>query len=253
MNENNTPLENESNTSTSENETINSSEEVVKQEVLVEEMEEPPKGQDETGKVIEMIPDNKVKEEPEQTVFDAREYSVPKANALTDELSLNFQRINSRGYIELFKELSKIPDAFTGGKWAHFVNRNGDLFMSVINASSKWINKNQPKSERISEFNSKELALLMKYSTKDDMGNPNMKENRFDDPDDKKEELKQERELLDKEYEDVLPTIKEFNVKQQIYLNEEVVIKPYLILRSNIPAGVYPDMLASIESFIVED
>jgi len=221
---------------------------VNKQEILAEEMAETIK---EECKVIKMD-DVLSKEQPEE--YGHEELDIPKAKNITEEIRLELVKNNVVGFIRLFDELAEIKDITNGAKWSYWITRNQALFIRIHNNIKNWVQTNQPEGERVSEFNTKEFTLITFYANKDENGNPKMlSPGKFDISEDKLSEFKGKQNELRKEYQDVMDQNIKFNEEYEKYVKKIVIIKPYLILRSNIPAGVMPKQLFPLESFIVED
>lgn len=226
----------------------------VEQEILAEKMtgdiKEEINKEDGGAKVIQM--DTSPNSEPVEE-FDAKDFDVDKAKALTDVIKLDVVRGNCIGYINLFQELGAIADASVGAKWSLFVNRNGELFIRIQKSIQNWARDHQPKGKEVEAYQVKDLELLTLFANKDPNGNPIMKGQNFDIPEEKIKEFQEVRETLKKDHPVATKMFEDFNQGYDTFVRKNVIIKPYLILRSNIPAGVKPQQLAAIESFIVED
>lgn len=155
---------------------------------------------------------------------------------------------NNREYfLTLYRKLDYLG-ALKGAKFAFTISRNKQMIKPMVNK----VNELAKMSELFKEFDKKRVEINEKYATKDENGKSIMKDERFEIPEDKKEDFEKEIEALKEEYKEAIKEREEQKNNVEAYLKEETELELKPIPLSMIPDDINVDEMEIIEPLVEE-
>jgi hypothetical protein len=149
--------------------------------------------------------------------------------------------------IVLYRSLNQLG-SLQGVKFAYAVSRNIDLIKPELEALEK---VSAPSKEYL-EFEKTRVALVEKYAVKGEDGKFIMKNNEYEIPKEKQEELNTEFGKLREENKELFEArenqIKEYND----LLKEESKIELYKVTLNDVPANITVAQMTSVKAIIDE-
>jgi hypothetical protein len=157
--------------------------------------------------------------------------------------------------IELLMRAFKTMLKFPGEKFSYFVSKNINILNSKLKEVDAYYKSVAPEqTDRVKDFSKKETELFESFCTKLPNGKLKLIDGyRYDIPETKKEELDAEKEILYKEYEDVLEIFNASEEAVKEFKEKKIEVEFFSINRSDLPGMITAENRLPIEDLINDD
>ena len=157
---------------------------------------------------------------------------------------------NTIGYSQIFQRLKNIPDMSEEYKFSYWVNKNLNKIISIYKSVEKdFLEKSKSiDHNRNREYNEKLIVIKQKYARKDENGEVIVNEGNIIIDDDKS--FRDDINILDNEYKDLLDAINDLNNYALSRENEIIKFEPYILEKKHLQKGLTPLEIEKLECFL---